>query len=99
MPLPQPLGTNPARPAALLSDGLAVFSRFPFTSVDHDPWSTCWQSAADCLAMKGFMVARTTFAPGVTIDVYTLHMEAGGDPEDETARDQGVTQLSAFINT
>ena len=95
VPLPQPGGTDPTRPTALLSDGLAVFSRFPFTSVDHEPWATCWPSAADCAALKGYMVARTTVAPGVTIDVYTLHMEAGGDPQDDVARDQGVTQLAS----
>jgi endonuclease/exonuclease/phosphatase family metal-dependent hydrolase len=99
VPLPQPIYTDPRRPSAILSDGLAVFSRFPFTGVDHDPWATCWASAADCLAMKGFMVARTTISPGVTVDVYDLHMEAGGDPEDDVARDQGVTQLALFINT
>ncbi len=98
VPLPQPFGTDPSRPSAQLSDGLAILSRFPFTSVDHEPWAVCWPSAADCAALKGFMVARTTVAPGVTIDVYTLHMEAGGDPEDDVARDQGVTQLAQFIN-
>jgi hypothetical protein len=80
VPLPQPIYTDPRRPGAILSDGLAVFSRFPFTGVDHDPWATCWPSAADCLALKGFMVARTTVSPGVTVDIYDLHMEAGGDP-------------------
>lgn len=99
VPLPQPLGGDPARPTAFLADGLAVFSRMPFTGVKHDPWDTCWQSAADCLARKGFMVARTTFAPGVTIDVYTLHLEAGGDPEDEVVREQNVTELVALINS
>jgi endonuclease/exonuclease/phosphatase family metal-dependent hydrolase len=99
VPLPQPINTDPSRPTAILSDGLAVFSRFPFTGVWHDPWDTCWPSAADCLALKGFMVARTTIAPGVSIDIYDLHMEAGGDPEDDVARDQGVTELAQFINT
>jgi hypothetical protein len=99
VPLPQPLGSDPARPTAFLADGLAVFSRAPFTGVQHDPWDSCWETAADCLARKGFMVARTTFAPGVTIDVYTLHLEAGGDPEDEVVREQNVTELVALINT
>ena len=44
-------------------------------------------------------MARTTLAPGVTVDVYDLHMEAGGDPEDDALRDAGVTQLSTFIQT
>jgi endonuclease/exonuclease/phosphatase family metal-dependent hydrolase len=97
VPVPLPLGTNPARPTAQVSDGINVFSRFPFTNVIHVPWAECVPSAADCLAMKGFMMARTTFAPGVTIDVYDLHNEAGGDPEDDVARANGMAQLAAFM--
>jgi hypothetical protein len=96
--LDHPFNMNPERPAAIIADGLAMFSRFPFTGVVHEYWDTCWPSAADCLAIKGFMVSRTTIAPGVTIDIYDLHMEAGGDPEDETARSAGIAQLSAFMN-
>ena len=95
---PLPLGTDPRRPSALVSDGLNAFSRFPFTHLGREMWSECWDSAADCLSEKGFMVMRMTVAPGVTIDVYDLHMEAGGDPEDDALRAAGVTQLAAFIN-
>ena len=63
------------------------------------PWDDCWTSAADCLALKGFSVSRTTFAPGVSVDVYDLHMEAGSEPEDDALRDQGVTQLATFIES
>jgi endonuclease/exonuclease/phosphatase (EEP) superfamily protein YafD len=80
-----------------VSDGLNRFSRHPFDALVRVPWSGCHESAADCLALKGFSMARTTFAPGVTVDVYNLHMEAGGDPEDDVLRDAGVTQLSEFI--
>ncbi|MEO8603858.1 MAG: endonuclease/exonuclease/phosphatase family protein [bacterium] len=99
VPLAQPLGTDPARPSAQLADGINTLSRFPLNGVVHQHWNECWESAADCLALKGFMVSRTTFAPGVTVDVYTLHMEAGGDPEDDAVRDHGITQLATFINT
>jgi endonuclease/exonuclease/phosphatase family metal-dependent hydrolase len=98
VPVPLPLGGNPARPSAQVSDGVNVLSRFPFASVVHEAWATCWETAADCLALKGFMVARTTVAPGVTIDVYTLHMEAGGAPEDDMVRDGNVSQVADFIN-
>jgi hypothetical protein len=94
---PQPFGMNPSRPSALLADGLNTFSRFPFGDVTRVPWPTCTDSAADCLAFKGFSMVRMTIAPGVTIDVYDLHMEAGGDPEDDVARDLDVTTLSNFI--
>ncbi|HEY8514758.1 MAG TPA: hypothetical protein VIS07_04490 [Candidatus Binatia bacterium] len=94
-----PLGTDPTRPSALLGDGLNRMSRFPFEPVTRVRWNGCHNSAADCLALKGFSFARTTVAPGVEIDVYNLHMEAGGDPEDDVLRDQGVSQLRDFINT
>jgi hypothetical protein len=90
---PLPLGTDPLRPAALVSDGLNQFADFPFDDVVRVRWSSCHASAADCLALKGFSMARTTLAPGVVVDVYDLHMEAGSDPEDDAARDAGVTQL------
>jgi endonuclease/exonuclease/phosphatase family metal-dependent hydrolase len=93
----QPLGNDPFRPSAILADGLNTFSRSPFGDVIRVPWATCWESAADCLAIKGFSVVRMTLAPGATVDVYDLHMEAGSDPEDDVARDQGITQLSDFI--
>lgn len=96
---PQPLGTNPFRPSALLADGLNRFSNFPFDEEIRVPWNTCVESAADCLALKGFSIARTTFAPGVVVDVYDLHMEAGGDPADDVARDEGITQLVQAMTT
>ncbi|MBM4268746.1 MAG: hypothetical protein FJ144_19390 [Deltaproteobacteria bacterium] len=97
-PAPQPFGGDPRRPEALLSDGLNMFSRFPFGPVIRQAWEGCDISAADCLALKGFSFARVTFAEGVEVDVYDLHMEAGGTPHDEELRDAGVTQLVEFIH-
>jgi hypothetical protein len=42
--------------------------------------------SADCGAQKGFSVARTELAPGVTVDVYNLHADAGGHELDQAAR-------------
>jgi endonuclease/exonuclease/phosphatase family metal-dependent hydrolase len=95
---PLPLGSDPRRPGALVSDGLNRFSQFPFEPVIRTAWEDCDNSAADCLAFKGFSVARTEFAAGVTIDVYNLHMEAGGTRHDEELRGQGVTLLADFIS-
>jgi hypothetical protein len=63
----------------------------------RQPWALCHESAADCLSLKGFSMTRTTFAPGVVVDVYDLHLEAGSDPEDDAVRDADITQLSTFI--
>jgi len=97
-PAPAPIGTNPARPSAILADGLNRMARVPFLEPTRIMWSGCHASAADCLATKGFSIARTTLAPGVEVDVYNLHMEAGGDPQDHVLRDAGVTQLVAEMN-
>jgi hypothetical protein len=97
-PQPIPLNRDPGRPSALVSDGLNRFSRFPFEPVMRQRWAECDNSAADCLSLKGFSAARTTFAPGVEIDVYNLHMEAGGTANDDRLRRDDVVALAAFID-
>jgi endonuclease/exonuclease/phosphatase family metal-dependent hydrolase len=94
---PLPLGNDPVRPSALVSDGLNMFSQFPFDETLREAWATCVESASDCLALKGFSMARTQLADGVSVDIYNLHMEAGGTPEDDASRDMAVDQLVAFM--
>lgn len=97
-PASHPLGNDPERPSALLGDGLNRMSRMFFLpEVVRERWDGCHNSAADCLALKGFSFARMVLMPGFTVDVYNLHMEAGSDPEDDVLRDEGITQLSTFI--
>ncbi len=98
-PLPLPLGTNPERPSALVSDGLNRFSQFPFGAVSRQHWAGCDDSAADCLSLKGFSVARTEFAPGVCVDVYNVHGEAGNTEHDLELKDMNMRDLIAFIET
>lgn len=97
-PQPIPLNQDPERPSALVSDGLNRFSRFPFEPVIRQRWEECDNSAADCLSLKGFSAARTEIADGVTIDVYNLHMEAGGSANDDRLRRDDVLALIDFIN-
>jgi len=97
---PAPLGTDPGRPSAILSDGLNRLSHVPFELTDRAPWAECvglTNSGSDCLALKGFSMARTSFAPGIVVDVYNLHMEAGGSDEDNQLRDDQVAQLVGYI--
>jgi hypothetical protein len=96
-PAPLPLGRDPDRPQALVSDGLNQFSRLPFDRVVRRKWEDCFDSRADCFAEKGFSVARTTLAPGVEVDVYNVHMEAGSKPEDDRVRDRNIAQLADFM--
>jgi len=98
VPQPIPLNRDPGRPSALVSDGLNQFSRFPFEPLIRQRWAECDNSAADCLSLKGFSAARTTFAPGIVVDVYNLHLEAGNQPNDDRLRLDDVTDLAEFIN-
>jgi hypothetical protein len=84
----------------ITTDGLNHFSRFEFTDFERQRWGICSGVTAasnDCLASKGFMYARHTIAPGVTIDVYNVHADAGRRPWDEEARRGQFRQLAAFI--
>jgi hypothetical protein len=53
--------------------------------------------AADCGAQKGFTLTQVTFAPGVVVDVYDLHGEAGSGPKDRAASVADFDQLARFI--
>lgn len=97
-PAPLPLGNDPSRPSALMSDGLNRFSQFPFGVILHQAWAGCDNSSADCLAFKGFSVARTELAPGVCVDVYNLHGEAGNTEGDLVLKAQNTRDLVSFIN-
>jgi endonuclease/exonuclease/phosphatase family metal-dependent hydrolase len=100
-PLPIPLGNDPTRPSALVSDGLNRFSVSPFGPLTRVRWTDCFGDAnvgaADCLAMKGFSVATHTLAEGVEVDVYNLHAEAGSTERDEELKVDNFRQLADFI--
>jgi hypothetical protein len=85
------------RPLLMVGDGLGILSRFPFDEFRRVPWASCGVAAADCLAMKGFGMARVELEDGVTVDVYTLHAEAGGEADDNVARAEGFADLAAYI--
>jgi len=93
--LAAPLGSDPDRPSALLSDGLNRFSDFAFTPVERQRWLTCGVASADCLSLKGFSVSTTTFADGIEIDIYNLHLDAGR--ADFEIRAENVAELTAHI--
>lgn len=80
-------------------DGLLRLSEFPFTDFVRVPWVACYgtlTNASDCLTPKGFSMARHELAPGVFLDVYNLHAEAGNALEDQVARVAGLRQLVDF---
>jgi hypothetical protein len=85
-----------------MNDGLTRFADYKFTGHTRIKWKDCngvFDQANDCLASKGFSVGVTLLAPGVTVDVYNLHMDAGNASGDLTARAKQVDQLLAEIAT
>ncbi len=83
-----------------LGDGLARFSIFPFSRVEHVNWEACvgyLGHASDCMTKKGFARAVHRVAPGVEIEVYNLHMEAGSHDTDTAAKEVNTDQLISFI--
>jgi endonuclease/exonuclease/phosphatase family metal-dependent hydrolase len=81
-------------------DGLSQFSRLPFFLFEREHWAECHgvlDSYFDCLTPKGFTYSRQELAPGVTIDVYNLHMDAGGSPGDRRARAEQLAQLARAV--
>jgi hypothetical protein len=102
IPKPIPVLTDSSRPTALVSDGLNFFSDFRFEEpVVRVRWTGCFgdanSGAGDCLAQKGFSMAAMELAPGVKIDVYTIHAEAGSTPMDQSLQVADYQQLGAYI--
>jgi hypothetical protein len=87
-------------PNYVFGDGLNEFSQYPFDPPDRVAWALCngqLDMGSDCLTDKGFYRAVHTLSEGIEVDVYNLHMDAGGSPEDIAARDAQVAQLVAYI--
>lgn len=101
-PGPEAVGLDVAsRPDLELGDGLGVLSRFPIADTQRVPWSKCNGGfdggASDCLAMKGFLLTRLTLDDGAVVDLYDLHGEAGGGPEDQALQVLDFQELAAFV--
>ncbi len=85
-----------------VGDGLNSFSYCSFTDLQRVTWDAChgvFSYANDCLTPKGFMFARYEISGGVFVDIYDLHMDAGGSDGDNEARIVQVEQLIEKINT
>ena len=103
-PGPEAVGIDLAadRPLMELGDGLGVLSRLPIEEeATRVPWDDCFggfdSGASDCLAMKGFLVTTLTLADGTSVDLYNVHGEAGGGPEDQALQVADYEQLADFI--
>lgn len=77
-------------------DGLSDFSKFPFGDVRRAAWRECHgvvDSYFDCLTPKGLAMTRIELAPGVLVDAYNVHFDAGGAAGDVSARAAQLRQL------
>lgn len=86
--------------ATPVNDGLNTFSDVPLfdlTRVKWSRWHGLLNNSNDGLSSKGFSFARQTFGPGVEVDVYDLHADAGRDQGDIDARRAQFDQLADFI--
>jgi hypothetical protein len=103
-PHPGPSVLNPIkRTEAIAGDGLNIMSNLPIDpELDRVPWAGCGPAAADCLALKGFARTTLTLAADTDdpkaeaqVDLYSLHLEAGGVDHDLRADD--LDQLAAYL--
>ncbi|KAI8825910.1 Endonuclease/exonuclease/phosphatase [Fimicolochytrium jonesii] len=77
--------------------GLNTVSKYNWEKFQRIKWSKCYINEADCLTPKGFTFMRLKLTPTAAIDVYNLHMDAGSQPGDITARNSNFAQVTSFI--
>jgi endonuclease/exonuclease/phosphatase (EEP) superfamily protein YafD len=85
-----------------MGDGLNRFSRFPLGELTRVEWVECngvLDCDSDCLTTKGFSVSAIKLAEGLFVDLYNLHMDAGGCDGDIHARRVQTEQLMEKIRT
>lgn len=87
-----------------VGDGLSVFSKHPVYNQKRVTWAESFgvfTGSTDELTPKGFahtVVSLNDDPNGPKADFFTLHADAGGDPNSIAAREANYRQLSAYIN-
>lgn len=83
-------------------DGLNFISKIPFTDVKRITWNNrhgWFDNGSDMLTPKGFMYCQAELEPGVYVDIYTLHTDAGSSEGDYKARRSNMIQIANYIKT
>ena len=83
-------------------DGLSLFARLPLGDVRRQKWQACHgvvDAYFDCLTPKGLTMARSELSPGIGVDVYDVHLDAGDQAGDVAARRAQLAQLLEAIET
>ena len=82
--------------------GLAIFANLIEVERYTEYYTACngiVDAGSDCLASKGLQMLRVQVAPGIEIDLYNTHLDAGGGEADDEARAVQVGQLIAAMTT
>lgn len=82
--------------------GLNVFSVHPLYNIERVKWRREYgtlSGSADALSNKGFLYSLMELAPGVYLNVITVHCDAGYDRLSIAARRDNFRQLAEYINT
>jgi endonuclease/exonuclease/phosphatase family metal-dependent hydrolase len=85
-----------------MPSGLMALARFSSKHYKTQHFSFCngvFDGASDCLASKGFQMVRLEIAPGVEIDFYNSHFEAGKGEKDQDARRKNLLELRQAMQT
>jgi endonuclease/exonuclease/phosphatase family metal-dependent hydrolase len=81
-------------------DGLSLFGKLPFGEATRIPWRACHglvDSYFDCWTPKGLAQVRLEVSPGLSIDVYDVHLDAGTASGDRAARAAQLAQLMETV--
>jgi hypothetical protein len=84
----------------LVGDGLNILSYCQFENFYREAWKACngvFDQGSDCLTMKGFTFSRHYMSADKSVDIYDLHMDAGGSEGDNGARIVQTQQLISYV--
>jgi endonuclease/exonuclease/phosphatase family metal-dependent hydrolase len=80
--------------------GLTFLARPPASGRRGEHYRTfhgVMSAGSDGLASKGFQCVRLRIAPGVELDVYNSHLDAGGSAGDQRARAEQVAHITSAM--
>ena len=83
-----------------VGDGMNIYSKYPIYNVERVAWEVfngILDAANDGLTPKGFLKCTVDFN-GVLVDLYDVHSDANGSPDDVKAKHAQNEQLAAYID-
>ena len=96
-----PYASLPTRKGLLgMGDGLNRFAAYSFEDFSRHTWKEShgiFSHSGDGLVPKGFTAATHHFSRHISVDIYNLHMDAGGSQKDYLAREIQIDQLAKII--